>query len=131
MTPESERGLASELATVLADEIDAQRAMGRSDEQLAVLLADRLLEGFDIRAAVNTSTSAALTTAAAYEAAYRFVWQYAERDSDPSESLSLMLVHMEPTLDAARTSDPAAWQDWEKCVAQTRAGVPIPQLPRG
>lgn len=42
------RSLASELAAVIADELAAQEGMGRTQEQLAVLLADRLLDGFDI-----------------------------------------------------------------------------------
>jgi hypothetical protein len=65
-----------------------------------------------------------LTAAEAYEAAYRFVWQYAEREPD-SESLQLLLVSMEPTDDEARTNDPAAWTDWLGCVTDVgRTDVP-------
>lgn len=53
-----------------------------------------------------------LTLTQAYEAAFRFVVQYRERERQPGpESLDLMLVSMEPVSDDARTSDPAAWQD--------------------
>jgi hypothetical protein len=70
-----------------------------------------------------------LTTAEAYEAAYRFVWQYAEREPD-SEALQLMLVSMEPTADHYRTSDPASWSDWLRCVADV-GRTPVPRFPRG
>lgn len=70
-----------------------------------------------------------LTVEQAYEAAYRFVWQYYERESS-SEVLGLMVVAMEPSSDYAKTSDPASWPDWEKCVAETLAQEPIPRLPR-
>ena len=69
-----------------------------------------------------------LTPAQAYEAAYRFVWQYAEREPT-SESLQLMLVAMEPTADWACTDDPASWQDWLRCVRQTVDGTPVPRFP--
>lgn len=72
---------------------------------------------------------ATLTVAQAYEAAYRFVWQYYEREPS-SESLSLMLVAMEPVSDHVRTSDPASWPDWEQCVAETLDGRPLPRFPR-
>lgn len=66
-----------------------------------------------------------MTPAEAYEAAYRFVWQYAEREPN-SVSLQLMLVAMEP---AARTNDPASWDDWLRCVDQVRQGPPVPRFP--
>jgi len=72
-----------------------------------------------------------LTGAQAYEAAYRFVWQYRERERKPGpESLDLMLVHMEPVADYAKTNDPAAWSDWEKCVEETLRGEPLPRFDR-
>ena len=55
----------------------------------------------------------ALTVEQAYEAAYRFVWQYYGRETS-SESLALMLVAMEPISDQARTDDPSSWSDWER-----------------
>jgi hypothetical protein len=64
----------------------------------------------------------------AYEAAYRFVWQYYQREPQ-SESLALMLVSMEPVEDDAKTSDPASWQDWKGCVAESMSGAPIPAFP--
>ena len=71
----------------------------------------------------------ALTVEQAYEAAYRFVWQYYGRETS-SESLALMLVAMEPVSDHARTDDPASWSDWERCVAETLGGDPLPRFPR-
>lgn len=70
-----------------------------------------------------------LTVADAYEAAYRFVWQYAEREP-ASESLQLLLVAMEPTSDGPRTSDPASWADWLRCVDDVTRGAPLPGFPR-
>ena len=72
---------------------------------------------------------APLTATQAYEAAYRFVWQYYEREP-ASESLALMLVAMEPASDAARTNDPASWEDWQRCVRETLAGAEVPRFPR-
>jgi len=72
---------------------------------------------------------ATLTAAQAYEAAYRFVWQYYGRETS-SESLALMLVAMEPVSDHARTGDPASWTDWKRCVAETLNGDPLPRFPR-
>jgi hypothetical protein len=68
-----------------------------------------------------------LTSAEAFEAAYRFVWQYAEREPE-SVALQLMLVAMEPTEDADRTSDPAVWEDWAACVEDV-GRTPIPRFP--
>ena len=71
----------------------------------------------------------ALTEAQAYEAAFRFVVQYRERERQPGpESLDLMLTHMEPVADAARTNDPAAWTDWRECVEATLRGDPVPKF---
>jgi len=67
-----------------------------------------------------------LTQAQAYEAAYRFVAQYYERER--SVPLMLMLVAMEPQKDSYRTNDPASWSDWLECVYQTRAQHPLPTL---
>jgi hypothetical protein len=68
-----------------------------------------------------------LTEAQAYEAAFRFIWQYRERERKPGpESLDLMLVAMKPVNDYARTSDPAAWPDWQRCVEETLRGDALP-----
>lgn len=76
--------------------------------------------------------SVQLTQAQAYEAAYRFVWQYMEREPDPGAvSLQEMLVALEPAADQYRTSDPASWEDWLECVRDTLDGVPLPRFPRG
>ncbi|MBZ5736923.1 hypothetical protein [Nocardioides mangrovi] len=72
-----------------------------------------------------------LTQAQAYEAAYRFVWQYNQRDKSPdATSLQMMLVAMEPTEDRYKTDDPASWADWVQCVRETLDGAPLPHLPR-
>jgi hypothetical protein len=72
-------------------------------------------------------TDRVLTATQAYEAAFRFVFQYRERERQPGpETLDLMLVHMEPVADHMRTSDPAAWSDWQQCVEQTLRGDPVP-----
>lgn len=76
---------------------------------------------------MNDSDGPTLTSAQAYEAAYRFVTQYWSREPT-SESLTLLLVAMEPTTDHYRTNDPASSQDWEQCVADTLAGQPLPPL---
>ena len=69
-----------------------------------------------------------LSDVQAYEAAYRFVWQYRARERQPdSGSLDLMLVYMEPTSDSEPTNDPAAWEDWHRCVQETLAGHPLPR----
>jgi hypothetical protein len=68
-----------------------------------------------------------LTYSQAYEAAYRFVWQYMERE--PIEPFFLMLVAMEP-VESRVTNDPASWHDWLACVEQTLAAAPLPQFPR-
>jgi hypothetical protein len=67
-----------------------------------------------------------LTTGQAYEAAYRFVAQYYERER--IVPLMLMLTSMRPTSVGYRTSDPGAWSDWERCVQQTIAGSPLPEV---
>lgn len=72
---------------------------------------------------------ARLTQAQAYEAAYRFVWQYMSREPDPDVvSLQEMLVALEPTADKYRTNDPASWTDWLECVRETVEGVPLPRF---
>lgn len=68
-----------------------------------------------------------LTYSQAYEAAYRFVWQYAKRE--PIEPFLLMLVAMEPVGSQA-TNDPASWHDWLACVEETVAEAPLPRFPR-
>jgi hypothetical protein len=50
-----------------------------------------------------------LTVEQAYEAAYRFVAQYYERER--IVPLMLMLTAMTPTTDRERTNDPASWPD--------------------
>lgn len=67
-----------------------------------------------------------LTYSQAYEAAYRFVWQYMERE--PIDPFLLMVVAMEPVGPQA-TNDPGSWHDWLACVEQTLAGAPVPQFP--
>lgn len=74
--------------------------------------------------------SKSLTEAQAYQAAYRYVWQYMDREPDPDRvSLQEMLVAMAPTSDAAKSSDPASFEDWLECVEATRRGDPIPRFP--
>jgi hypothetical protein len=68
-----------------------------------------------------------LTYRQAYETAYRFIWQYAQRE--PVDPLLLMLVAMEPVGTEA-TNDPASWPDWLACVEETVVGVPLPRFPR-
>jgi hypothetical protein len=62
----------------------------------------------------------------AFEAAYRFVAQYYDRER--IEPFFLMLVSMgwEGTQDM--TNDPATWEEWKECVRQTVAGDPLPEL---
>jgi len=67
-----------------------------------------------------------LSASQAYEAAYRFVWQYAERESS-SEALQLLLVAMEPSADGCHSNDPASWSDWLACVDATRTGAELPR----
>jgi hypothetical protein len=74
-------------------------------------------------------TAKTLSVSQAYEAAYRFVWQYAQRVPD-SAALELMLVAMEPVADYARTNDPASWADWAVSVEDVHAGRPVPRFPR-
>jgi hypothetical protein len=74
---------------------------------------------------------ARLTQGQAYEAAYRFIWQYMDREPDPDAvSLQEMLVSLEPADDQARTNDPASSADWLGCVRDTLNGVPLPRFPR-
>ena len=89
-----------------------------------------MVELVDAWRALEHEKHLALMTATShgYEAAYRFVWQYYEREPD-SETLALMLVAMEPTHDAAVTNDPASWDDWQRCVRETLAGAPVPRFP--
>jgi hypothetical protein len=63
----------------------------------------------------------ALTPVQAYEAAYRFVAQYYERER--IVPFMLMLTAMPPTADRERTNDPVAWRDWLNCVNETLAGT--------
>jgi hypothetical protein len=67
-----------------------------------------------------------ITVDQAYEAAYRFVAQYYERER--IEPFMLMLVAMEPRKDLYRTNDPASWSDWQQCVRSTLDGAPLPDL---
>ena len=79
----------------------------------------------------RVTTNETLTTSQAYEAAYRMVWQYMEREPDPdSVSLQEMLVALTPSADQYRTSDPALWSDWLECVEETLRGAPLPRFPR-
>ena len=71
-----------------------------------------------------------LTQSQGYEAAYRFIWQYMEREPDPDAvSLEEMLAAIEPTADQYRSKDPASWSDWLKCVRDTLEGAPPPRFP--
>lgn len=75
--------------------------------------------------------AALLTPEQAYEAAYRFVWQYMEREPhSDAASLPEMVVAMEPAADQFTTNDPASWADWQACVAATLDAQPIPRFPR-
>jgi hypothetical protein len=65
-----------------------------------------------------------MTVDQAYEAAYRFVAQYYERER--IEPFMLMLVAMRPRKDLYKTNDPASWSDWQQCVRLTLAGAPLP-----
>jgi len=67
-----------------------------------------------------------LTVDQAYEAAYRFVAQYYERER--IVPFLLMLTAMKPVDDHYRTDDPASWRDWERCVRETLAGSAMPVL---
>jgi hypothetical protein len=79
-----------------------------------------------------TEVQRVLSEAQAYQAAFRFVFRYRERERKPGpESLDLMLVHMEPVADYARTNDPAAWEDWQRCVEETLRGEPLPGFSDG
>ena len=66
-----------------------------------------------------------LSVEQAYEAAYRFVAQYYERER--IVPFMLMLTSMTPTADRERTNDPASWSDWLRYVDDTLAGTPLPQ----
>lgn len=72
----------------------------------------------------NAGESPELTSEQAYETAYRFIAQYYERER--IGPFMLMLTSMRPTADSYRTSDPAAWSDWERCVLETVARAPLP-----
>jgi hypothetical protein len=67
-----------------------------------------------------------LTPEQGYEAIYRFVAQYYERER--IVPLVLMLTSMRPTPDEYRTNDPAARSDWERWVQETFAGTPLPEV---
>lgn len=72
-----------------------------------------------------------LTQAQAYEATYRFIWKYMDREPDPDAvSLQEMLVSLEPADDQDVTNDPASWVDWLQCVQDTLDVAPIPLFPR-
>jgi hypothetical protein len=66
-----------------------------------------------------------LTSAQAYQAAYRFVIQYARREPS-SESLRLMVGNMSDPV--SETGDPATPDDWQRCVEATLRGDAIPDL---
>src|ERR1700733_13063668 len=71
----------------------------------------------------------ALTPVQAYEAAYRFVAQYYERER--IVPFMLMLTAVAPTADRERTNDPVAWSDWLNGVKETLAGTRSRNSPRG
>ena len=74
----------------------------------------------------DLTESTPLTVEQAYEAAYRFVAQYYERER--IVPFMLTLTSMRPTDDRERTSDPASWHDWLRCVEESVAGSPLPEL---
>ena len=74
------------------------------------------------------NTDRSVTAEQAYEAAYRFVWQYYQREPE-SVGLGLLVVAMQPVTDHHKTNDPASWEDWLHCVEQTLSGDPVPRLP--
>jgi hypothetical protein len=74
----------------------------------------------------STDGETTLTEREAYEAAYRFVAQYYDRER--IVPFMLMLVAMEPKGDHYVTGDPASWEDWQRCVRETLDRVPLPQL---
>jgi|ERR1700733_7828776 len=71
----------------------------------------------------------ALTPVQAYEAAYRFVAQYYERER--IVPFMLMLTAVAPTADRERTNDPVAWSDWLNGVKETLAGTRSRNSPPG
>jgi hypothetical protein len=68
-----------------------------------------------------------LTTAQAYETAYRFVAQYYTRE--PVVPLLLMLSNMEWRGQHQMTGDPSSWADWNACVQRTLDRAPLPDIP--
>lgn len=73
---------------------------------------------------MDNENTRALTSEQAYEAAYRFVFQYYKRE--PIEPFEVMLTAMEPTSDQYKTNDPASWEDWDICVEETLTKAPLP-----
>ena len=74
----------------------------------------------------DSAETSLLTVEQAYDAAYRFVAQYYERER--IVPFMLMLKSMTPTTDRERANDPASWPDWLHCVEETLAGNPLPQI---
>ncbi|HEY5109525.1 MAG TPA: hypothetical protein VII96_07930 [Acidimicrobiales bacterium] len=72
----------------------------------------------------QTKDQRLLTSEQAYEAAFRFVAQYYERER--IGPLLSMVTSMRPTDEPPRTGDPASWYDWERCVEDTLSHVPLP-----
>jgi hypothetical protein len=70
-------------------------------------------------------TPTKITPEQGYQAAFRFVANY---DRERIVPLMLMLTSMRPTPDEQRTNDPSALSDWERCVEETLAGSPLPQV---
>jgi hypothetical protein len=69
-----------------------------------------------------------LTIVEAYDAAERFVAQYYDRE--PVEPLFRLLLNMSLTSTDCyppRTTDPASWSDWERCVQEMLDGEPLPE----
>ena len=72
-----------------------------------------------------------LTPLQAFLTAYRFLWQLNEREHPPSEAIENRLSWMRLEDDHYMTSDPAQWDDWRRCVDDTLAGIPMPDLGSG
>lgn len=67
-----------------------------------------------------------LSTVQAYEAAYRFIARYYEREQIIPIFLMLQSMGWERTHD--RTNDPASWPDWQEAVRETVEGEVLPEL---
>jgi hypothetical protein len=69
-----------------------------------------------------------LSVEQAYEAAYRFVAQYYNRERIVPFMLMLRSMGWEEFDDHHITNDPASWSEWEACVRETLDGEPLPKI---